>query len=39
MYYSYVMGMTDAILELKKNGFVIEANNGNYMVSFDKGLI
>lgn len=34
MYYSYVMGIDDSILELKNQGFVIENDNENYTVSF-----
>ena len=34
MYYSYVMGIDDSINELKKDGFVIEPDGNNYMISF-----
>ena len=36
MYYSYVMGIDDSILELKNQGFVIENDNENYTISFPK---
>ena len=34
MYYSYVMGIDNSINELKKDGFVIEPDGNNYMISF-----
>lgn len=34
MNYSYVMGVRDNILELEKEGFIIEKDNDDYMVSF-----
>ncbi len=34
MYHSYVMGVDDSILELKRQGFTIENDGDNYMVSF-----
>lgn len=36
MYYSYVMGIDDSILELKNQGFIIENDNENYTISFPK---
>lgn len=41
MYYSYVMGIDDSILEFKKQGFVIENDNENYTISFpeDKAML
>ena len=41
MYYSYVMGIDDSILELKKQGFVIENDNENYTIFFseDKAML
>lgn len=37
MNYSYVMGVSDNIKELEKNGFIIEEDEKDYMVSFPKG--
>ncbi len=34
MYYSYVMGIDPVINELKNEGFLIENDGSNYMVSF-----
>ncbi|MBE5883451.1 MAG: hypothetical protein E7291_03350 [Lachnospiraceae bacterium] len=34
MYYSYVMGTDNSILDLKKQGFVINNDGENYTVSF-----
>ena len=34
MFYSYVMGVDDSIGQLKSEGFCIEKDGGNYMVSF-----
>ncbi|MBP1754932.1 MAG: hypothetical protein H6Q59_1330, partial [Firmicutes bacterium] len=34
MYYSYVMGIDPVINELKNEGFIIENDGINYMVSF-----
>lgn len=36
MNYSYVMGIDVLITELKKEGFIIESDGENYMVSFPK---
>ena len=36
MYYSYVMGIDNSIFELKNQGFVIEHDGNNFMVSFEK---
>ncbi len=36
MYYSYVMGIDTSINELKNEGFFIETDKENYMVSFPK---
>ncbi|QHQ62954.1 hypothetical protein Ana3638_21005 [Anaerocolumna sedimenticola] len=36
MYYSYVMGINSIKNELKNDGFIIENDSGNYMVSFPK---
>lgn len=36
MYYSYVMGIDKSIYELEKEGFLIECDGENYMVSFPK---
>lgn len=36
MNHSYVMGVTSSILTLKEQGFIIEKDGDNYMVSFDK---
>lgn len=40
-YHSYVMGVDNSILELKQQGFIIENDGDNYMVSFsaDKALV
>ena len=34
MYYSYVMGIDNSVEELESQGFKIEKDGGNYMVSF-----
>lgn len=34
MYHSYVMGVDNSILELKQQGFAVENDGDNYMVSF-----
>ena len=34
MFYSYVMGVDDSISQLKREGFCLEKDGGNYMVSF-----
>ena len=41
MYHSYVMGVDNSILELKQQGFTVENDGDNYMVSFsaDKALV
>lgn len=41
MYYSYVMGIDESIYELEKQGFSIEKDKKNYMITFpaDKALI
>ena len=36
MFYSYVMGIDDSILELAKQGFIVESDGNNYQVSFPK---
>ena len=36
MYHSYVMGITDVIMELTTNGFEIKKDGNNYMVSFPR---
>ena len=36
MNHSYVMGTDNSILELKKQGFIIENDGDNFMVSFEK---
>lgn len=36
MYYSYAMGMSEEIYKLKEEGFVVENDNKNFRVSFDK---
>lgn len=36
MYYSYVMGISNSIDELKTKGFIIEKDGNNFMVSFPK---
>lgn len=36
MYYSYVMGINNSIMELKDQGFDIQNDGGNFMVSFPK---
>jgi len=36
MYHSYVMGTDNSIEELENQGFIIEKDGGNYMVSFPK---
>lgn len=36
MYYSYVMGISDKIYKLKEEGFIIEKDNSNFKISFDK---
>ena len=36
MNHSYVMGLDNSILELKKQGFIIENDGDNFMVSFEK---
>lgn len=36
MYYSYVMGIDSSINELKNQGFSIENDGNNFMVSFPK---
>lgn len=36
MYHSYVMGVGNSILELQKEGFIIENDGDNYMISFPK---
>ncbi len=36
MNHSYVMGINNSILELKKHGFIIENDGDNFMVSFSK---
>jgi len=33
MYHSYVMGIEISIMEFKKDGFIIESDRNNYMVS------
>ena len=38
MYYSYVMGMNEEIYELEKDGFIIEKNDNDFMISFSKKL-
>jgi len=37
MNYSYVMGSSNSILKLEKDGFIIEEDAGDYMISFPKG--
>ena len=32
MFYSYVMGIDDSILELAKQGFIVESDGNNYQV-------
>ncbi len=36
MNHSYVMGINNSILELKKHRFIIENDGDNFMVSFPK---
>ncbi len=36
MFYSYVMGMDNSINELRNQGFLIENDGDNYMVTFSK---
>lgn len=36
MYYSYVMGIGEAIMDLKKHNFIINKDGNNYTVSFSK---
>ena len=36
MYYSYVMGVNDSIKKLIEQGFTIENDGENFMVSFPK---
>ena len=36
MYHSYVMGIDDAIMALKAEGFEIQSDGSNYMVAFPK---
>lgn len=36
MYYSYVMGIDRSIYELENQGFTIESDRANFMVSFPK---
>lgn len=36
MYYSYVMGIDSSIIELTGQGFIIEQDKKNYMISFPK---
>lgn len=36
MNYSYVMGIDNSILILKEQGFIIENDGDNFMVSFEK---
>ncbi len=37
MYYSYVMGIDDAIMELISDGFEITKDGNNYKVAFPEG--
>lgn len=36
MFYSYVMGIDDSILELQQQDFIVESINDNYIISFQK---
>lgn len=36
MYYSYVMGINNSIYELENQGFTVEGDGKNFMVSFPK---
>ena len=36
MYYSYVMGIDDSILNLKTKGFIIDKVGDNYQISFSE---
>lgn len=36
MNHSYVMGIDNSLLELKKDGFIVEKDGENFMVSFPK---
>lgn len=34
MYYSYAMGMNEEIYELEKEGFIIEKDDNDFMITF-----
>ena len=36
MYYSYVMGIDNSILDLRQKGFIVENDGDNYQISFPK---
>ena len=38
MYYSYAMGMNEEIYELEKEGFIIEKDDNDFMITFSKDM-
>lgn len=38
MYYSYAMGMNEEIYELEKEGFIIEKDDNDFMITFNKDM-
>lgn len=38
MYYSYAMGMNEEIYELEKDGFIIEKDDNDFRITFNKKL-
>lgn len=38
MYYSYAMGMNEEMYELEKEGFIIEKDDNDFMITFNKDM-
>ena len=38
MYYSYAMGMNEEIYELEKEVFIIEKDDNDFMITFNKNM-